>query len=616
MSKSYWSRVTEARTSRRRILVGTSTAGAGALLLAACGGSDSGGATSPKDAAEKENSLVFKPVDTTKQAKRGGTWKWYQNADIVGLDPYFTSGASNHYSRLIYNRLWTYKQNPGGAPTYDTVPDLIQSYEMSPDKTTLTGKVQPGAKTDTRAPTNGRAMDAHDIEFSWKKYSTTATQASEIVDAVGVTSIKAIDDMTVQIKLKAPSAGLFAAAAFIGSGRFNIVPREAEDKFDLRREAHGAGYFQLESYTPSARMVFTRNPGYFRQVPGGGGAMPIIDKIESPIITEYAAGLAQFTTGNIYNFPVRPEDILKTKKDIPELRLYRTDINGASNRYFFGQKPGNASPFKDVRVRQAFSMVQDRDLYIDTFYNVSNFEKEGLPVDARWNSSAAYIHWTGWWLDPKGKDFGPNAKYFQRDVGEAKKLLAAAGFADGFGVQATFSAVPTSPPQRNFEALAGFAQEVGIKLTYNQVANPAPWRPNYYLARGNWDGMGFVTIRGSGDAGVAFNSYYHPTGGIFPGFDPDGKSTYAGDPFVTNIVEKINSEFDQNKRFALAKEFQQYDAKTQYFPSFPGGASSFELTWPCLQNYSYFNQVEDSAGANEDEALFWIDETQAPFKKS
>jgi hypothetical protein len=35
-----------------------------------------------------------------------------------------------------------------------------------------------------------------------------------------------------------------------------------------------------------------------------------------------------------------------------------------------------------------------------------------------------------------------------------------------------------------------------------------------------------------------------------------------------------------------------------------------------MQNYSYFNQVEDSGGFNEDEALFWLDETQAPIKKS
>ena len=128
--------------------------------------------------------------------------------------------------------------------------------------------------------------------------------------------------------------------------------------------------------------------------------------------------------------------------------------------------------------------------------------------------------------------------------------------------------------------------------------------------------MGFITIRGAGDTGVAFNSYYHPTAAIFPGFDPDGKSTYAGDPFLTQLVEKINSEFDQQKRYTLAHELQRYDAKKQYFPAFPGGASGFTLAWPALQNYQVFNQVEDSGGSNEDEALFWLDETLPPFKRA
>jgi ABC-type transport system substrate-binding protein len=607
-TNNYWSETLERRLSRRRALEVTSAGAAGAAVLVACGGGNAEKGPSDK------SGLVYKPVETTKQAKRGGTWKWWQQADVVGLDPYFTSGASNTYCRWIYNRLWTYKIFQGETPTYETVFDLVESQEMSPDKLQLTVKIRSDAKTDPRPPTNARPMDAYDVQYSWKEYSSRATQASEIVDAVGVTSMTAIDPRTVVIKLKAPSPGLFAAAAFIGSGRFNIVPREAEDKFDIRREAHGAGYWQLETYEPSSRMVYTRNPGFYKQT--AVGAQPLIDRVESPIIPEYATGLAQFKAGSIYNFAVRPEDILATKREIPALRLYVTEVNGASHRYFFGQRPGNASPFKDERVRQALSMAQDRDLYVDTFYNVSNFEREGLPVEARWNSSAAYCHWTGWWLDPKSKDFGPNAQYLQHNVTEAKKLLAAAGHANGLEVSATFAPTPASPPQRNFDALAGFALEAGMKLNYNLVQNPTPWRPNYYLARGNWDGMGFITIRGAGDTGVAFNSYYHPTGGIFPGFDPDGKSTYAGDPFMTQLVEKINSEFDQQKRYSLAHELQRYDAKKQYMPAFPGGASSFDLAWPALQNYHVFGQVESSSGANEDECFFWIDETQAPFKKA
>src|SRR5262249_1593834 len=158
---------------------------------------------------------------------------------------------------------------------------------------------------------------------------------------------------------------------------------------------------------------------------------------------------------------IRPEDVLPTKKEIPALKLYGTEVNGASGRYFFGQRPGPLSPFKDERVRQALSMAQDRDLYVDTFYNVSNFAQQGLPAESSWNTTAAYNHWMGWWLDPKSKEFGPNAKYLQHDLTEAKKLLAAAGYNNGFDVTAVISAVPTSPAQRNCDAISGFALEAG-----------------------------------------------------------------------------------------------------------------------------------------------------------
>ena len=50
-----------------------------------------------------------------------------------------------------------------------------------------------------------------------------------------------------------------------------------------------------------------------------------------------------------------------------------------------------------------------------------------------WNTS---IPWalSEWWLDPRGPDFGPNAKYFKYDPAESRKLLAAAGYPDGLKV--------------------------------------------------------------------------------------------------------------------------------------------------------------------------------------
>src|SRR4051794_41843002 len=71
-------------------------------------------------------------------------------------------------------------------------------------------------------------------------------------------------------------------------------------------------------------------------------------------------------------------------------------------------------------------MVIDRDSWIDAFYGVTQYEKDGLPVDARWDS-----HYMAgeppYWLDPKGKGLGEGAAYFAHNVAEATKLIRAAG---------------------------------------------------------------------------------------------------------------------------------------------------------------------------------------------
>src|SRR5262249_37676823 len=154
------------------------------------------------------------------------------------------------------------------------------------------------------------------------------------------------------------------------------VPKEAADPkvLDLRRQQCGSGPWYLDNYQPSVGFTFKKNPGYKQDKRD----LPYVDQVEYPIVPEYAAGLAQFKAGAIYQYPVNAEDQLQTKKDVSTLEMLATSITSAGTRLLFGQQ--DASPFKDERVRQAWSMSRDRDLFIDVIYNVSKFQNDGVPM--------------------------------------------------------------------------------------------------------------------------------------------------------------------------------------------------------------------------------------------
>ena len=355
-------------------------------------------------------------------------------------------------------------------------------------------------------------------------------------------------------------------------------------------------------------MVWTRNPGYFDK------EHPFVDQMDWPIITEYAAGLAQFKVGQTFDYAVSQEDILITHRDTPALDLYMNpQITTPNFRWFWGFKDSPKSQFRDVRLRQAFALAQDRELWIDTFFNVSAFQNEGLPVSTGLATAMQPDH-KGWWMDPRDSEFGETAMFYQRDIAEAKKLIAAAGYPNGIDVDSYW--ITTGNYGRDLnkwtEAIFGMALDAGINVATHSVNFAAEWRPNYTLARGNFEGLSNIQDSGPADLGAYLFSHYHPNGALFMGFSHDGKSTFAGDPYLTDLCQKLRREFDSESRIAMAKDLQRYEAKMQYYPRYPGGSTSFRLAWPALRNYQVFLS-ESAEGMIAAERFHWIDPTRAPL---
>jgi ABC-type transport system substrate-binding protein len=275
----------------------------------------------------------------------------------------------------------------------------------------------------------------------------------------------------------------------------------------------------------------------------------------------------------------------------------------------FGQVP--ESPFRDERVRQAWSMSWDRDLFIDVTFDVSKYEADGLAMETAWSSCLPCTTWSGWWLDPKDKDFGPNAKYYKQDLAEARRLLAAAGFSNGVDVNARFPAAPFFRDNyyKTIEILSGMAQEAGFRITNHQLGIED--RVAILQGRGRFEGLSYGVDAGGPEPANYLFTRYHPTGSWFYGFDADGKSTFSGDPEITSIVEQMRREFDDKKRMQLAFDVQRHEGKKMYSPLAPGGANQFEVAWPAVRGREVWQGV-----TSRNFAYLWLDPNRAPLKSA
>ncbi len=545
---TYWNSVLSYRVGRRRAIAGVAAGGAAALFLAACGSSNSKSSSSGGGSA-----LVAKAVDTIKQAKKGGVYKSSRRNDIDHSDPFFTTQAAPGTAE-VYARL--FRRAPGylTSQPVDYIGDLADSWEFSPDKLQLTVKLKQG-HWHNLPPVNGRAVEASDVVYTWGRLEAVSANrgllSNKISPAAPIQSITAVDKSTIAIKLAYPAATVIPLLSGNISGYLWILPTESEN-YDPRRVTIGSGPWMVSEYTPSVSIKFKRNAGYH------DADAILIDEYDQPIVLEYAAALAQFKSGAIYGpagvggFIVNATDVLATKREVPMLNLYLEEPAAMSEFAFFGWNPayGANTPFRDKRLRQAFSMSMDRNLWIDTFYETDKFKAEGIDMAKPWNTVLT-TNWPGWWLDPQGKDLGDAAKNFQFNLTEAKKLVAAAGLPATQVIKAQYPLTGYSADYlKHNEVVMNFAKEAGFNMVTSPVSFTTEWRPKVSDNNGDFEGISF---RPDATAGLPhpvefmYAGLHHEAGAGYTGFFPDNSSWKMGDPRLDDILSKARREFDHKE---------------------------------------------------------------------
>ena len=639
MESSYWSRMLSAPIRRRKALTASGALFTSAAFLAACGSDDedppsgqTGGAgaapgtgSAPAGASRStgaSSGLLTEPVDTTAQAKPGGSLLHWADGDAVHFDGLASNanGVINWISEFAYPRMLKYV-----TVKYPEVPDnslegeLASSYEVSGDKLTLTFKVRQGMKWDRREPTNNRLIDAEDVLFSWKKFEELNQSAGNMSanrsPSAPIESVEAPDSETVVMKMKQPDASI--VPLFASWDHFYIMPRESDGGFDPRQEVRGHGPWILESHEPSVRFTWAKNPDYYQQ------GRPWPDKLERPIIPEYSTRLAQFRAGNIHTNVALPIDVIQTHRDLPGTNIIQNATFSTSIWHGLAFGYEDESPFKDVRVRQATSMLVDGDAYVDVIDNRQLFAEDGLEVPTAANSIVA-AGWGDYWLDPAdAAAFGEESKYLGFDVAEAKKLLAAAGHPDGFDYDMYFSDGLYGPVyQESVQLVAGMLRDGGMNATMRGFPYEQ-FKDIYYEA---YYGPSFESGKTSGFNGIIhlanpslptvtshLFTFVHKNGGRYHGMTPTGEDAHLGDPKLNDDIDKLKAEFDRDSQVAMVHDITRYFTGQSYYVPRKAQAKLVEVIWPAVANY---NLVARSPGDNEwaeSKLYWWIDETKPPF---
>jgi peptide/nickel transport system substrate-binding protein len=314
--------------------------------------------------------------------------------------------------------------------TFELEPMLAESWESSADGLVHTLHLRKGVTWS-----DGTPFTSADVVFSFTAAMDpkSGSVLTSVLTAGGKPlGVAAPDANTVTVTFAGPSGpGLrmldqvailpkHKLEAAYANGEFGKAWTAATPPSELA----GLGPFVLKEYTPGQRLIFDRNPHYWRKSPSGV-ALPYVDRVVLEIVPDQNAELLRLQSGatDMSQDALRPDDYVPVKRSEQQgtLTMEEVGVGTDADGLWFCLKPELRR--KDPRwafvqrpeFRQALSHAVDREEFAETV-----FLGEAVPV---WGP-----------VTPGNKEwFSPNVPRYPYDPAEAKALLKSIGLEDRNG---------------------------------------------------------------------------------------------------------------------------------------------------------------------------------------
>jgi peptide/nickel transport system substrate-binding protein len=385
---------------------------------------------------------------------------------------------------------------------------------------------------------DGTPFTADDVIFSFGRIRQP--QGTMGIYVTGINEIKKIDDHTVDLIMSAANPLLlrniidFRIMSKTWSEKNNtakVQDYKANEENHASRNVNGTGAYRILSWTPEQRVMMARHDGWWDKRTGN-----VSQVVYTPIKSD-ATRVAALLSGDVdllTDLPTQDVARLRADKklkvvDGPEVRtIYLAPDMGSPELKHSSIKGKN--PFADKRVRQALSMAIDREA-------IKRNIMRGLSIPAGIMVAPG--------VNGHTKELDVPVK---TDVAAAQKLLAAAGYPNGFEVRLNCPNNRYVNDEKICQAIASMWAKIGVKVNLNAesmatfIQKVQNFDSSIYLL-----GWGVATY----DAQYSLQSLIRTR---TTGADGNFNFSKISDPTVDRLVDAMKTETDTTKRNNMIRE--------------------------------------------------------------
>lgn len=488
-------------------------------------------------------------------------------SDIQTIDMHKTS--NNYMVPLnVFDRLVEVEVKDGKS---EIVPSLAKSWDISEDGKTYILHLVEGVKFH-----NGEDFKADDVVYSLNRIVTVqgAVNSSfvsqiegfdELANGVAteLSGVKAIDDYTVEIKLKEPYAGFMASLA---AAPVSILDEKtttmAGDKFGIEPEfTVGTGPFKLKEWKLNEGIELVKNENYWKEAPK-------IDGVEIKVVPDTETQNIMYRNGEL--------DILDLDYMVDYIPTYKQEFKDnlvsvprVGITYFTFNE--NIEPLNNVNIRKALSMAIDRQAIVDSMYNGTASIENGI--------------------FPKGLiGHNENIEAIEYNTEKAKEILAAEGYPNGFDMEIAIDSASSDTTKSVLEIISEQLSEIGVNASLK-----------------TYDESTWLATRKAGELGSFMSiwtaDYNDPDNFIYTFFGTDEntklRSLNYKDKEVIDRVAKARAIINEDERIkeyqALEKKIISEDrawlpmyAKEHYF-ALGKNISNFTPNWAGISDMQFYS---------------------------